>query len=1337
MCALHGDDLEQALVDDYLRNKNAAATDHNAAWYKAVGKVAAGSTAARGAGGDIVPAGTTFSVNAAGLPLLTSRADGQGLKVFLDFDGYGTDASFSTDADGSTFNASEQVNIYDTWRDIVSYFAPLNLNITTVQPPTGGSNPAFIWHRISNSISGGAAYVGWFTNDRSNSWTGQDGGTTRHSGIAHEVGHQLGLSHQAEWDALGDKTDEYSDGFSNRDRPIIGVDYLENVRRWFYGRNSDGATNLQDDLQVMSASVAGQVGGDGYRPDDFAGTLAGATLMPASGLVSGIIERADDSDTFKFTSSGGTYQIAATPTFESSASPKIELYDSIGKLMASRDDADQRNTRNNAQEFSLNLDAGTYYVRVASGGDYAEEGEYLLTAAPLPGTAAQGWTTQDIGAATIYRAGTAALNPTNGTLTQVGGGTDIWSNMDEFRYTWTTLTGDGSISARIDSLDNVDANAKAGIMIRASYTPSSPHVYVGIKPSGQLDPIVRPTSGNTSSAVGNTSGAIGPWVRITRTGNLYTIDRSADGVNWTLQGTTSPAMSGPVMIGFATCSRSPRQQAYATFSNINVTGTLGVAAPTYNDLPTPTGFTAVPVAGASNAIQLTWSKVAPALAYAIDRSSDGVNFTSLGSIASVFTTFTDLNLFGSMRYYYRIATVGSASSRSVPTQTLTVVNKPSAPTAPTGGYARSVIRYSPTQLLLNWSDVQGEAGYTVERSTGGGAYSVIGTTTRNHNAYNDSGLAANTAYSYRIIPITTVGDTLVGPLIINATTPLLAPANFRVTTRTPTSLSLAWNDVAGATGFRLERSADATNWATVTDLPAGTTSYVNSTGLSALTPYYYRLRGLNSNAEYGAPAISFAATPAAVALPVNWSDTDVGTVPGAGAGAGAVGGTWTVIGSGADICGTADQFNYLNRGVVGDGSIVARLTGFTDTDYYVKTGVMFRQSTAANSPYIFMHYSSGPGLQVEFRDSTGASSGNTFQLASAARWLKLTRAGNLFTASYSSDGTNWTVAATRTISMTATATMGLAATSHNVNLMTVATFDNVATVGVGTNAAPVISAATANPTTVIASSTTLTATATDDGGAANLSYLWSVVSKPAGVTDPIFSVNNSNAASTTSATFFAAGNYTFRVTVTDAGGASTTKDVTAAVTLRTTGTFEYDKPQPQFTVQFNGDIGATLAPSDLVLTNLTTGAVIPAAQIVSSFVAGTKQAIFKFTTGPNGTLPDGNYQAKILAGTVAETSGVALAADATFSFFVKAGDANHDGTVDFADLVILSQSYGTIGKPFSAGNFDYDPEGRVDFSDLVILSQNYGTTLAPLSALTVATTKPTKAPRVGAVAGLV
>jgi hypothetical protein len=60
------------------------------------------------------------------------------------------------------------------------------------------------------------------------------------------------------------------------------------------------------------------------------------------------------------------------------------------------------------------------------------------------------------------------------------------------------------------------------------------------------------------------------------------------------------------------------------------------------------------------------------------------------------------------------------------------------------------------------------------------------------------------------------------------------------------------------------------------------------------------------------------------------------------------------------------------------------------------------------------------------------------------------------------------------------------------------------------------------------------------------------------------------------------------------------------------------------------------------------------------------------------------------------------------------GDANHDASVNFADLVSLAQNYNLTGKLWTDSDFTGD--GVVSFPDLVLLAQNYGTIPSALLA---------------------
>jgi hypothetical protein len=90
----------------------------------------------------------------------------------------------------------------------------------------------------------------------------------------------------------------------------------------------------------------------------------------------------------------------------------------------------------------------------------------------------------------------------------------------------------------------------------------------------------------------------------------------------------------------------------------------------------------------------------------------------------------------------------------------------------------------------------------------------------------------------------------------------------------------------------------------------------------------------------------------------------------------------------------------------------------------------------------------------------------------------------------------------------------------------------------------IVTPAQASDSPVSGTTTNLSVLGADAAGEANLTYTWTTLNAPAGVT---YSANGSNAAKITTATFTAAGTYTFEVQIRDAAGLSTTSDVTVSV----------------------------------------------------------------------------------------------------------------------------------------------------------------------------------------------
>ncbi|MEI6175759.1 MAG: DUF1566 domain-containing protein [Verrucomicrobiota bacterium] len=100
------------------------------------------------------------------------------------------------------------------------------------------------------------------------------------------------------------------------------------------------------------------------------------------------------------------------------------------------------------------------------------------------------------------------------------------------------------------------------------------------------------------------------------------------------------------------------------------------------------------------------------------------------------------------------------------------------------------------------------------------------------------------------------------------------------------------------------------------------------------------------------------------------------------------------------------------------------------------------------------------------------------------------------------------------------------------------------------NTAPTVAvAASATPSPATGTTTALTALGADaDTGESTLTYTWAATTLPSGASAPNFSVNGSNAAKSTTATFGKAGSYDFTVTIADPGGLSVTSSVSVTVT---------------------------------------------------------------------------------------------------------------------------------------------------------------------------------------------
>jgi regulation of enolase protein 1 (concanavalin A-like superfamily) len=233
---------------------------------------------------------------------------------------------------------------------------------------------------------------------------------------------------------------------------------------------------------------------------------------------------------------------------------------------------------------------------------------------------------------------------------------------------------------------------------------------------------------------------------------------------------------------------------------------------------------------------------------------------------------------------------------------------------------------------------------------------------------------------------------------------------------------------------------------------SGSSTLSISTSSTASTgPFTLTITGASGNLSHSA-TVGLTVNPASSGLPSGWSDADIGSPALAGS-ASFANGAFTVNGSGADIYGASDQFHYASQSLAGDITITARVSSQQNTNAWAKSGVMIRETTAANASFVHVFVTPGHGVNMQYRSSTGA---NAVQLAQTAGpvapyWVRLVRSGNTFTGFASADGATWAQVGTISVTMAGNVQAGLAVTSHNTAALNTSTFDNVAVSGLPTN----------------------------------------------------------------------------------------------------------------------------------------------------------------------------------------------------------------------------------------------------------------------------------------------
>ncbi len=716
-----------------------------------------------------------------------------------------------------------------------------------------------------------------------------------------------------------------------------------------------------------------------------------------------------------------------------------------------------------------------------------------------------GWSDADIGSPGVV--GNASF--ASGLWTVSGGGGDIWNAADQFNFASEPFPSDGGIIAQVDSLQNTDPWAKAGIMLRNDSTAASANICLVISEANGINFQWRDTSGDQSDSV-NIPGVSAPiWLALTRSVDNFNAYYSLDGTNWNQAGSTEAfPFNGSLLAGLCVAANNNSVLNTATFSNVSVSApTFGVYRELWTNLnPNITDLSVL----TNTANNPNWpNNPAAAFTHVFTNFETEVNsgMIDYGQRVRAFVvppedgvyTFWIASDDNSQLF---LSTNESAANR-VPISSVTAwtpsenwyvyPSQQSAPIQlqagsryyieadmqqtgggddlavgwelPDGSFERPLLTPSAAgTLLIPYTGVDSRPGIYSQSSSltvVEGGVADLGVLATNWSSlkfqwFVNGAIAPSTAASIRLPALTVAASGQVYTCVLSNSLGAVTSAPITLTVvpdPVPPVVSRIFNvglsqvDVVFSKPVTSASASISANYVfsdglavTSATLSTDTVSVVLNTGpLVYASNYSVTINGIIDRAS---TPVMIASNTVASFTASPFVPADIGNSPLPSSAIPTTNGLIVTAG-GSAIGGGSDQCDFQYKQVTGNFDVDVRLSSLGLSSIWAEAGLMARQTLDPASAFAASLATPGIiGASFASRASAGSTGSSTgsFPVNYPNTWLRLNRAGNVFTGFASYDGQNWTQLGTITASMPSTIYLGLTVASYSTNQATTATF---------------------------------------------------------------------------------------------------------------------------------------------------------------------------------------------------------------------------------------------------------------------------------------------------------
>lgn len=240
---------------------------------------------------------------------------------------------------------------------------------------------------------------------------------------------------------------------------------------------------------------------------------------------------------------------------------------------------------------------------------------------------------------------------------------------------------------------------------------------------------------------------------------------------------------------------------------------------------------------------------------------------------------------------------------------------------------------------------------------------------------------------------------------------------------------LSWEDAhrEDASGYRILRSADGINYATLADMDFHARKKYVDTQVEPGQTYFYKVVLRNLAGEAPESDVAQVRVPICSGLPDGWHTANIGNGWTAGAFTNSMGHSFVVEGGGDGFRRNDEGHAYVYHSLKGNGSLTVRMLPTPQT--FGAIGIMLRSALRSGSSQMGITLG-GTGLRYSYAVSRQQTDGQTQwkngdDFTHTPVWLRIVRDGKNVSAFQSRDGSQWHLIQTLAMNLPSTVYVGM------------------------------------------------------------------------------------------------------------------------------------------------------------------------------------------------------------------------------------------------------------------------------------------------------------------------